>query len=261
VTLALLDALSECIEKETDGQYFLLLGSTGALVAILFGAPHSAFAQPRAVIGSNMIAAFIAVSVHILSSPAHLNAFPRRVAVAIAPATAIAVNHRLGLLHPPAAAAALIFVSGGDEITAMGWMYLLTPLLVANTLCLVMALVFNNLSSTRQFPLYWLGGRDACSCARHGDGSCWPRERHWWMALCAVHVRRRSGSWHAGNAWAGSWHGGTAWAGSWHGGTAWDDCSRHGARGAPPVPLQQSPDGSVHGQGEQVYRDILPVTV
>lgn len=161
--LFVLDALSEYIEKQSGGQYFLLLGSFGALVAILFGAPHSSFAQPRSVIGANMIAASIAVCMHYLSSPAHLNAFPRRLAIAFAPATAIAVNHRLGLLHPPAAAAALIFVSGDDEITAMGWTFLLLPLLVGNAICLALAVAFNNLSSTRQYPLYWLGCRNACA--------------------------------------------------------------------------------------------------
>ena len=46
----------------------------------------------------------------------------------------------------------------------MGWMFLLLPLLVANVVCLTMAIAFNNLSSKRQFPLYWLGGRQACVC-------------------------------------------------------------------------------------------------
>lgn len=165
-TLLVLDVLHSYIYDESDGQYFLMLGSFGALVAILFGAPHSSFAQPRAVLCSNMIAASIAVTVHLLSSPAHLNLIPLRMAIAIAPATAIAVNHRLGLLHPPAGAAALIFVSGGQQITAMGWMYLLVPLGVANVVCVLMATAFNNLSSARQYPLYWLGGGHT----RMGDG-------------------------------------------------------------------------------------------
>ena len=103
-TLLVLNTLSDFIEEQTEGSYFLLLGSYGALVAILFGAPNSSFAQPRAVIGSNMIAATIAVTTHYL----HV---PKDAAVAIAPATAIAINQRLGLLHPPAGAAALIFVA------------------------------------------------------------------------------------------------------------------------------------------------------
>ena len=171
VTLLVLATLSEYVVDLSEGDYFLLLGSAGALMAILFGAPHSAFAQPRAVIGSNMVAASIAVTCHYLSSPLHLGLLPKRATIALAPATAIAVNHRLGLLHPPAGAAALIFVSGGDEITLMGWYYLLIPLLVANVVSLFFAALINNLSAKRQFPLYWLGkrmGAGTCVCDRRG---------------------------------------------------------------------------------------------
>lgn len=151
-TLLVLSSMSTYIDDQTDGRHSLLLGSSGALVAILYGAPHSSFAQPRAVIGSHMVAATVAVGTVHLGVPTH-------VAVAVAPATAIALNHRLGLLHPPAAAAALIFVTGTEQLQAIGWMYLLLPLLVANAVCLLMAASINNLSTARQFPLYWVGSR------------------------------------------------------------------------------------------------------
>ena len=80
---------------------------------------------------------------------------PQWVAVALVPATAIAINQRMGLLHPPAGAASLIFVSAGKRITDLGWMYVLMPLLVGNLVCCAMAAAINNLSKTRQYPVFY----------------------------------------------------------------------------------------------------------
>lgn len=47
ITLLCLSSLSKQTVDETDGRYFLVLGSFGALMALLFGAPNSLLAQPR----------------------------------------------------------------------------------------------------------------------------------------------------------------------------------------------------------------------
>ena len=179
-TLLVLSALNECITHLTDGEYFLMLGSFGALMALHFGAPNSPLAQPRNVIFSNLVAAGIAVVIYYLSGPEFLGVrlspaslqhpcllsspphpidcaqiIPQWVAVAITPATAIAVNQRMGVLHPPAGAASLIFVSAGKRITDLGWMYLIMPLLVGNIICCIMASLINNISKTRQYPVFF----------------------------------------------------------------------------------------------------------
>ena len=41
LTLLCLSALSLLTVDESDGRYFLMLGSFGALMALLFGAPNS----------------------------------------------------------------------------------------------------------------------------------------------------------------------------------------------------------------------------
>lgn len=84
-----------------------------------------------------------------------LQVLPKWIALALAPATAIALSQRAGVLHPPAGAAALIFISGGPAITDLGWMYLLLPLTAGNLLCCSMAALINNLSSNRQYPLFF----------------------------------------------------------------------------------------------------------
>lgn len=188
-TLLVLSALNEWITQLTDGEYFLIIGSFGALMALQFGAPNSPLAQarrslapitpdlapispqsrpdltlvspgsppaqPRNVIFSNLVAAAIAVAFYYLSGPEFLGVIPQWVAVALAPATAIAVNQRLGVLHPPAGAASLIFVSAGQRITDLGWMYLIMPLLVGNLVCCCMAALVNNLCKTRQYPVFF----------------------------------------------------------------------------------------------------------
>ena len=47
---------------------------------------------------------------------------PKWLAASLAPATAIALSQRVNVLHPPAGAAALIFVTAGPKITELGWM-------------------------------------------------------------------------------------------------------------------------------------------
>ena len=43
--------LNQLTIQLSDGEYFLLLGSYGALMALQFGAPNSPLAQPRNAIG------------------------------------------------------------------------------------------------------------------------------------------------------------------------------------------------------------------
>ena len=155
LTLLCLSALNEVTVRLTDGEYFIMLGSFGALVTLLFGAPSSPLAQPRNAIGGGILSAGISVLFYYVSGPAFLGALPTWIAAALAPATAIALSQRFGVLHPPAGAAALIFITGGPKITDLGWMYLVLPLTVGNIICVLMATAFNNLSRNRQYPLFY----------------------------------------------------------------------------------------------------------
>ena len=77
------------------------------------------------------------------------------VRAALAPATAIAAMNFLGLLHPPAGAAALIFATAPPALQSIKFMYLVFPLLVGNILSIIMATLINNLNKKREYPLYW----------------------------------------------------------------------------------------------------------
>lgn len=62
-----------------------------------------------------------------------------------------------GVIHPPAGAACLIYVSASvdSNVYTLGWMYLFLPLLASDFICVVDAMLWNNLSKGRQHPVYW----------------------------------------------------------------------------------------------------------
>ena len=155
LTLLALSGASALVGHISDGQYFLMLGSFGALMALQYGAPNSPLAQPRNAIGGCLIAAGTAILVYYLSGPDFLGILPKSVAVALAPAISIATCQRVNLLHPPAGAAALIFVSAGARITDLGWLYLFVPLMAGNVVCCFFAMLINNLAKDRQYPVFW----------------------------------------------------------------------------------------------------------
>lgn len=65
-------------------------------------------------------------------------------------ALAVATMTRLGITHPPAGAAALIFT--GNE--KLGWGNMLF-MLVGTVLAVLSATFVNNWSDKRQYPSYW----------------------------------------------------------------------------------------------------------
>ena len=155
VSLLCVSAFNELIVDLSDETRIALIGSLGALVTLLYSAPASPLVQPRNVFGGNLVSASVAILFYYASGPQFANAIPKWLAVAIVPATSIAAMQVLGLSHPPAGAASLIFISGSAKITEMGWMYLVTPLLIGNVTCFVCAVVINNLIKSRQYPIYW----------------------------------------------------------------------------------------------------------
>jgi len=155
LTLLGLSGLNQLTLAASDNQYMVLLGSFGALMALQFGAPNSPLAQPRNAVGGCLLSASISILFFYVSGPAFLALLPKWAAAALAPATAIAVCQRVNLLHPPAGAAAFIFVTAGPKITDLGWMYLLLPLTVGNIFCCLAAMVINNAVRDRQYPVFW----------------------------------------------------------------------------------------------------------
>jgi len=139
-----------------SGLYFeprelpLLFGPLGASAVLVFAANKSPLAQPRNLIGGHIIAGLIGVAAFRLFGQVNW------LAAALAVSFAIAAMLLTKTLHPPAGATALIAVTGGEKIHALGFLYPFLPAGAGALILLIVALLFNNLLQHRKYPDYWL---------------------------------------------------------------------------------------------------------
>ncbi len=124
-----------------------LIGSFGASSVLVYGAIQSPLAQPRNLIGGHVVSALAGVTVaQILPDIIWLTA-PFAVALSI-----VCMQHTR-TLHPPGGATALIAVSSGTKISSMGYWYVLSPVLSGCLILFVVALLFNNITKNRHYPV------------------------------------------------------------------------------------------------------------
>ncbi len=122
-----------------------VVASMGASAVLLFAVPLGPLSQPWPFVGGHLISGLIGVTVAGLVKEPVL-------AAALAVSLAIFVMYVTGCLHPPGGATALTVVAGGDAIRAMGYDYLLTPVLINVLVMLAWALLINNLLPNRYYP-------------------------------------------------------------------------------------------------------------
>ncbi|GAB1538858.1 hypothetical protein NUACC21_15220 [Scytonema sp. NUACC21] len=121
----------------------LLIAPFGATSVLIFGVPDSPLAQPRNVIGGNLVAALVSLTIlHTFGSEPW--------AMGMAVATAIGMMQLSATLHPPSGAVALVVM-----MTKPSWQFLLTPVLEGSIILVLCAVVFNNLAKERTYPKYW----------------------------------------------------------------------------------------------------------
>lgn len=123
-----------------------LIGSFGASSVLVYGIIQSPFSQPRNLIGGHLISAFIGVTVHKLAPDIIWIAAPLAVSLAII------LMQITKTLHPPGGATALIAIIGSDKIKDLGYMYVISPVLIGVIILFLTALVFNNMTSSRTYP-------------------------------------------------------------------------------------------------------------
>lgn len=135
-----------------NSRYFVLndnlflIGSFGASSVLIYGVINSPLAQPRNLIGGHLVCALIGVTVHKL--------IPNEIwlASALAVALSIVAMQITKTLHPPGGATALIANIGSEKIKALGYGYVLSPVLTGVIILFVVALIFNNISKSRSYP-------------------------------------------------------------------------------------------------------------
>ena len=130
----------------TQLENVFLIGSFGASSVLIYGAVQSPMAQPRNMIGGHFISAIIGVSV--------CKALPEIIwlTAPLAVALSIVFMQMSKTLHPPGGATALIAVIGSPKIKALGYMYVLSPVLSGALILFCVAIVFNNMTPNRKYP-------------------------------------------------------------------------------------------------------------
>lgn len=124
----------------------LLIASFGASSVLIYGAIQSPMAQPRNLIGGHLVSAIIGVTVYqTLPDILWLTA-------PLAVALAIVCMQITKTMHPPGGATALIAVIGTEKIKALGYIYVLSPVLIGSLILFIVALIFNNITSHRRYP-------------------------------------------------------------------------------------------------------------
>jgi CBS domain-containing membrane protein len=130
----------------SNEENLFLIGSFGASSVLVYGAIQSPLAQPRNLIGGHLVSALIGVTVYKLMPDIIWVSAPLAVALSI---VAMQVTKTL---HPPGGATSLIAVIGNEKIKTLGYSYVLSPVLSGALILLLVALVFNNITSSRKYP-------------------------------------------------------------------------------------------------------------
>jgi CBS domain-containing membrane protein len=123
-----------------------LIGSFGASSVLVYGVIQSPLAQPRNLIGGHVVSAIAGVTVQLFTPDILWITAPLAVSMSIV------LMQVTKTLHPPGGATALIAVTGSAEIKNLGYWYVLTPVLTGCLILLAIALIFNNVTSKRQYP-------------------------------------------------------------------------------------------------------------
>lgn len=122
-----------------------VIASMGASAVLLFAVPHGVLSQPWSVLGGHGLSALVGVTCQMLWPGEHYTP-------ALAVGLAILVMHYTRCIHPPGGATALCAVIGDPAIEALGYSFMLAPVLLNVGLILLVAVVFNGLFPWRRYP-------------------------------------------------------------------------------------------------------------
>lgn len=157
--LLTLSALNEYYRLLSNDDYFLLLGPFGALATLMYGLSSAPASQPRNAIISQTVTGAISLAFTYIPE----TVLPVWVRTAVAPAFAIGCMTKLGVVHPPAGATSILYASGKYNFAFYALVVLSTVISV------IPATIINNMSSKRQYPIYW----------GFGDFYSWKRRAKW----------------------------------------------------------------------------------
>lgn len=123
-----------------------LIGSFGASSVLVYGVIQSPLAQPRNLVGGHLVSAIVGVTISKFIPDILWLTAPLAVSISIV------LMQVTKTLHPPGGATALIAVIGSPKIKMLGYWYVLYPVLSGVLILLIVALLFNNMTSNRYYP-------------------------------------------------------------------------------------------------------------
>lgn len=123
-----------------------VIASMGATAVLLFAVPHGQLSQPWPVLGGHVLSAVVGVVC------ARCWAGHPALAAALAVGLATGLMHQLKCIHPPGGATALTAVLGGEAVHALGFHYVVFPVLANCLLMIVVAVLFNAFFGWRRYP-------------------------------------------------------------------------------------------------------------
>jgi CBS domain-containing membrane protein len=131
----------------------MLVASMGASAVLLFAIPHSQLSQPWPILAGSVIAALIGVSC--------AKFIPNMIfAAAISVSLSLLLMQIFRCLHPPGGALALIPLLGNDSVHALGYGFVLQPVLANVLILIVLGLLINNVLPGRRYPARLLPSKD-----------------------------------------------------------------------------------------------------
>lgn len=140
--------LHEFLRDLNYSDQVFLIGSFGASAVLVYGATNSPLAQPRNLIGGHLLSAIVGVTTcKLLPYPELL-----WLSAALAVSLAILLMIVTKTLHPPGGATALIAIIGSQKIKALGYFYVVSPVLIGVIILVSVAMIINNIPANRNYP-------------------------------------------------------------------------------------------------------------
>ena len=129
-----------------DAGAALIVASMGASAVLLFAIPHGPLSQPWPLLGGHLLSACCGVTCRILIPDTYL-------AAAVAVALSIGIMYYMRCIHPPGGATALSAVIGGNEIHELGYLFVITPVMINAVVILFIAVLVNYPFLWRRYPI------------------------------------------------------------------------------------------------------------